>query len=65
MAAQKEDIRNLSLDELREVFAEWREPPYRAGQMFRWLYQKNVHDFAQMTDFPRTLIAELEKRFVN
>ena len=64
MAARKEDICNLSLDELREVFTEWGEPPYRAGQMFRWLYQKNVHDFTQMTDFPRTLIAELEKRFV-
>ena len=63
MPVEREDIRNLSLEELKEVFSKWGEAEYRAGQMFKWLYQKNVRDFKQMTDFPKPLIAELEKRF--
>jgi 23S rRNA (adenine2503-C2)-methyltransferase len=63
MPLEKEDIRNLSLEELKEVFSRWEEAEYRAGQIFKWLYQKNVQDLKQMTDFPRKLIAELEKRF--
>jgi 23S rRNA (adenine2503-C2)-methyltransferase len=63
MPRQKENIRNLSLDELKEVFSRWEEAEYRAEQIFKWLYQKNVQDFAQMTDFPKTLIVKLEKRF--
>jgi 23S rRNA (adenine2503-C2)-methyltransferase len=63
MSQQKEDIRNLSLEELREVFSEWDEPGYRGNQAFKWLYQKNVQDLKQMTDFPKKLVAELEKRY--
>jgi len=63
MPPEKEDIRNLSLEELKEVFSRWEEAEFRAAQMFKWLYQKNVQDLKQMTDFPRKLIAELEKRF--
>jgi 23S rRNA (adenine2503-C2)-methyltransferase len=63
MPELKEDIRNLSLEELKEAFNEWGEPEYRAIQIFKWLYQKNVQDFSRMTDFPKELIAGLEKRF--
>jgi len=63
MPQQKEDIRNLSLEELKEVFNEWGEPEYRAGQMFKWLYQKNVQALKQMTDFPKKLISKLEQKF--
>jgi 23S rRNA (adenine2503-C2)-methyltransferase len=63
MPPEKEDIRNLSLEEMKEVFSRLNEEEYRAAQMFKWLYQKNVQDFKQMTDFPKKVIAELEKRF--
>ena len=59
----KEDIRNLSPDRLQELFVEWGEPSYRARQLFRWLNQKDLQDFSRMTDFPKRLISELEKRF--
>lgn len=59
----KEDIRNLSPDRLQELFVEWGEPSYRARQLFRWLNQKDLQEFSRMTDFPKRLISELEKRF--
>jgi len=63
MPLDKEDIRNLSFEEMKEVFKRWEEAEYRAEQIFKWLYQKNVRGFKQMTDFPKKLILELEKRF--
>lgn len=63
MQPQKEDIRNLSLDELKDLFAEWGEPSFRAEQMSRWLYQKTVRDFAQITDFPKSLVEKIGQRY--
>jgi 23S rRNA (adenine2503-C2)-methyltransferase len=63
MSQKRKDIRNLSIDELKEVFSELGEPAYRARQMFMWLYKKNVSDVGQMSDLPKQLINELEKRY--
>ncbi len=39
------------------------EPPYRASQIFRWIYQKGVSDFSQMTDLGKTLRGKLDSLF--
>ena len=56
---RKIDIKSLQLDQLREIA----QPPYRARQIADWLYQKRVGSFAEMTDLPQTLRAQLADRF--
>jgi 23S rRNA (adenine2503-C2)-methyltransferase len=34
-------------------FAGRGQPPYRAGQVLRWLYERGAASFAEMTDLPR------------
>lgn len=57
-------IYDLSLAELRESLAAWDVPAYRARQVARWLYQRLVTGFAEMTDLPAGLRARLADSFV-
>ncbi len=56
-------IYDCSLDELTQVFAGWGQPAYRARQVWEWLYQRKVTDFAAMTSLPKDLRARLESDF--
>ena len=49
---------------LESVLRELGHEPFRARQMFRWLYKRGVTDVAAMTDLPRDLRASLATRFV-
>lgn len=40
------------------------QPAFRAQQIFRWLHEKQVLSFAEMTDQPKALLAALDERFV-
>jgi len=44
------NIRNLSLEELKESFTEFGEKSFRAKQVWEWLWLKNAHSFDQMTN---------------
>lgn len=47
---------NMTRAELTDWFAaECKELPYRARQVFEWLYQKRVVDFADMTNLSKAL----------
>ncbi len=46
------------------MLAELGQKPYRARQLFSWLYRKRVLSFEEMTDLPSALIGELKERFV-
>ena len=59
----KKDIRDLPLQELEKAMVEMNEPPYRAGQIFFWLYQKGVHDFKEMSNIPGSLIDKLDQNY--
>lgn len=37
--------------------------PFQGKQLFRWIHQKKVFDFAQMTDISKTLREELSENF--
>jgi len=60
----KKDIRDLSLDELKEEITGMGQPPHRARQIFLWLNRKNAGSFDKMTDLPKSLIAQLKKKFI-
>jgi 23S rRNA (adenine2503-C2)-methyltransferase len=49
-AATKRDIRKLKLDELKEFFIQKGEKPFRAQQVYEWLWKKAAKDFDQMTN---------------
>src|SRR3989338_5242936 len=60
---KKEDIRNLSHEELVKYFEGLGEKPFRAAQIFEWIYQKNVWGFDTMTNLPKELRERLKQDF--
>ncbi len=48
--AARRDIRQLSLDELKDFFVSIGEKPFRAKQVYEWLWKKSAKDFDQMTN---------------
>ncbi len=53
----------LSLDNLREVAAECGLPKFAAGQLARWIYERRVDSFDQMTDISKRGREALAARF--
>ena len=53
----------MSRDALGEVVAELGERPYRARQLFEWLYQRRARDLDALSDLPRGLRSSLAERF--
>ena len=56
----KRDIRKLTLDELKDFFIKHNEKPFRAQQVYEWLWRKSAKDFDQMTNLS-LLVRELLK----
>ena len=54
------DLRNLTLDEMKEFIKSIGEPEFRAKQIFGWIY-KGKRDFREMRNLPASLIDKLEK----
>lgn len=57
------DIRDLSFAELRAAVVSWGEPPFRADQIFAWLYQRRAASFAEFSDLPRALREKLAQTY--
>lgn len=57
-------IKDLSAGELAVAVAGMGEKRHRAPQILKWLYQKGVATFADMTNLPRELRRRLDERFV-
>lgn len=55
---------DLTRDQLARQLAEWGEPPFRARQIWSWLYQRLVTDIDEMTDLPKPLRAKLKATYV-
>lgn len=60
---EKIDILSLTLDELTEKIVEIGEQKFRAKQIYEWLHDKKVTDFAEMTNISAQLKEKLEKFF--
>ncbi len=52
-----------TLAELRDWFVEHGLPGYRAGQVWKWLFQKRAATFDEMTDLPAGLRQQLREQF--
>ena len=60
---KKANIKNLTFEELQELFLKLKQPKYRAKQVFSWVYQKGVDFFGEMKNLPAGLTAKLEQDF--
>ncbi len=49
------NLLGYSRDQLVELFAQWGEPRFRATQLVKWIHQRGVTDFDEMTDVSRKL----------
>ena len=58
------DIRTLSLEDLKEYFTQIGDKPFRAKQVYDWLWSKNLHSFEEMTNLSKNLRENLSKDFV-
>lgn len=58
------DIRTLSLDELTQYFIALGEKPFRAKQVYDWLWSKNLHSIEDMTNLSKNLREALQKEFI-
>ncbi|MDO9542191.1 MAG: 23S rRNA (adenine(2503)-C(2))-methyltransferase RlmN [Kiritimatiellia bacterium] len=56
-------IHGLSREEMARLCAELGQAPYRAGQVWRWLYHHYAENFNAMKNIPEKLRADLNKRF--
>ncbi len=59
----KNDIRTLSLKELEDVFAAQGEAPFRAKQVYEWLWKRSARSFDEMTNLSKKLREFLEKSY--
>ncbi len=60
----KRDIRKLKLDELKEFFVLQGEKPFRAQQVYEWLWMKSAKSFDQMTNISLPTREMLSQHFV-
>jgi 23S rRNA (adenine2503-C2)-methyltransferase len=58
---QRPNLKDYSIDGLRECLARDGHEPYRADQIAGWLYQRGVDDFERMTDLALPLRARLDE----
>lgn len=65
MGAQnhKQDIRQLSLDQLLARISDLGEKPFRARQVYEWLWKKSATDFDEMTNLSLGLRELLGQNF--
>ncbi len=59
----KLDIKNFSEEELKNFLQKEGQEPFRARQIFCWIYQRGIEDFSSMSDLSRQLRQALNKNF--
>lgn len=57
------NIKDYNLEELKKEFSELGEKPYRAEQVFQWLYKENVTSFDEMTNLSLDLRKKLKENY--
>ncbi|HIQ68359.1 MAG TPA: 23S rRNA (adenine(2503)-C(2))-methyltransferase RlmN [Candidatus Faecousia excrementigallinarum] len=55
-------IKSMTLPEMGEVLKGWRQPAFRAKQVFTWLH-KGVGSYQEMTNLPQSLRQQLEETY--
>ncbi|WP_408639528.1 23S rRNA (adenine(2503)-C(2))-methyltransferase RlmN [Neoroseomonas rubea] len=64
LADGRRDLVGLSREELISEMAAIGEKPFRAKQLWHWIYHQGATDFAKMTTIAKPMQAKLAERFV-
>lgn len=59
----KKNIKDYNLDELKQALIKLGEKPYRAEQIFKWIFVENVISFDEMTNLSLELRNKLNQNF--
>lgn len=59
----KLSLLDYSLAEIEQLLVEWKQPKFRARQIWDWIYKHFVADFEQMSNLPQGLRTQLASRF--
>lgn len=59
----KTNIKNYNLDILKEEIKKIGEKPFRAEQIFKWIYQEKIDSFDKMTNLSLELRKKLDENF--
>ena len=59
----KKNIKDYNLDELKNVMVELGEKPFRAEQIFKWIFVENVTSFDEMTNLSLELREKLKQNY--
>ena len=57
------NIKDYNLDSLKEEFVQMGEKPFRAEQIFKWIFVENVTSFDEMTNLSLELREKLKEKF--
>ena len=57
------NIKNYTLEELKEELKNLGEKPFRAEQIYKWLYEQKVKSFEEMTNLSTSLREKLKKEY--
>ena len=60
----KKNIKDYNSDELKQEFIEIGEKPFRAEQVFKWIWQDNSTDFQSMTNLSKELRKKLDEIYI-
>jgi 23S rRNA (adenine2503-C2)-methyltransferase len=60
---EKPNLRHLNLDQMKAYFVEIGEKPFRAKQVYEWIWKKSARTFEQMTNLSIETRAKLEEKF--
>ncbi len=64
LRAERPSIYSFEIEELKSWLSENGEKPFRAAQIFEWLYEKRVTSFEKMTNLSKELRTKLNEHFV-
>ncbi len=59
----KKNIKNYDLDKLKEELKSMNEKPFRAEQIFKWIYKDKITSFNEMTNISLELRKKLEENY--
>lgn len=62
-SSPKKDIRKLDIDKLKELFLSMGEKPFRASQVYEWLWKKSAKSFDEMSNLSTKLREQLTTEF--
>lgn len=58
-----QDIKSLTLEELKNEMQQMGEKPFRAKQMYQWMHQKLVRGFEEMSNIPASLREKCAEKY--